>query len=281
MSAGTHNTQSQNLAARMGRWSAAHWKTATFGWLAFVLVAFGLGGMVGTRNIDNTAGPGESGRMNRILDAGFKQPASEQVLIHSRTARAGTPAFDSAVADVVARISKIAVVDEHPLAAHRWQRRPHLEGRALRARRVSDPWRQGQGHRQDLPGPRRRCRRATRPSGLLDRRVRRRKRGERRRDGVRRRPRQGGSALASDHADRARAHLRLARRGGYSAAARADRRLRDLRTRRPLERPAAGRDAGPRDGAPDRARGRGRLLVVLLEARTAGASRWPQPASRA
>ena len=110
MSAGTHNTQSQNLAARMGRWSAAHWKTATFGWLAFVLVAFGLGGMVGTRNIDNTAGPGESGRMNRILDAGFKQPASEQVLIHSRTARAGTPAFDSAVADVVARISKIAVV---------------------------------------------------------------------------------------------------------------------------------------------------------------------------
>ena len=32
-----------NLAARMGRWSAAHWKTATFGWLAFVLVAFGLG----------------------------------------------------------------------------------------------------------------------------------------------------------------------------------------------------------------------------------------------
>ena len=23
-----------NVAARMGRWSAAHWKTATFGWLA-------------------------------------------------------------------------------------------------------------------------------------------------------------------------------------------------------------------------------------------------------
>ena len=26
-----------NLAARVGRWSAAHWKTATFGWLALVL----------------------------------------------------------------------------------------------------------------------------------------------------------------------------------------------------------------------------------------------------
>ena len=57
MSAGTHNMQSQNLAARMGRWSAAHWKTATFGWLAFVLVALGLGGMVGTRSIENAAGP--------------------------------------------------------------------------------------------------------------------------------------------------------------------------------------------------------------------------------
>ena len=137
MSAGTHNTQSQNLAARMGRWSAAHWKTATFGWLAFVLVAFGLGGMVGTRNIDNAAGPGESGRMDRILDAGFKQPAAENVLIQSRTARAGTAAFDAAIADVVARISKIAGVREHPLTAHPRQRRPHLEGRTLRARPVS------------------------------------------------------------------------------------------------------------------------------------------------
>src|SRR5215831_3127348 len=80
-----HNGQSRNVAARMGRWSARHWKTATFGWLAFVLVAFGLGGMVGTRNIDqNMSGPGESGRMDRILDAGFKQPVSEHVLVRSR-----------------------------------------------------------------------------------------------------------------------------------------------------------------------------------------------------
>ena len=65
--------QPRNLAARMGRWSASHWKTATFGWLAFVLVAFALGGMAGTKTIDpNTPGPGESGRMDRILDAGFK-----------------------------------------------------------------------------------------------------------------------------------------------------------------------------------------------------------------
>ncbi len=103
--------QNSNLAARMGRWSAGHWKTATFGWLALVVVAFAVGGQVGTKQVDpNTAGPGESGRMDRILDAGFKLPANESVLIQSRSVRAGTPAFDSVVADVVARVSKVAAV---------------------------------------------------------------------------------------------------------------------------------------------------------------------------
>ena len=68
-----------NVAARMGRWSAGHWKTAVFGWLALVVAAFAVGGAVGTKNVDpNTAGPGESGRMDRILDAGFEQPARER-----------------------------------------------------------------------------------------------------------------------------------------------------------------------------------------------------------
>jgi uncharacterized membrane protein YdfJ with MMPL/SSD domain len=102
----------RNVAARMGRWSADHWKTATFGWLAFVLLAFGLGGAVGTKNIANSAGPGESGRMDRILEAGFEQPASERVLIQSRSQRVGTTAFDTAIADVVARVSTIADVSE-------------------------------------------------------------------------------------------------------------------------------------------------------------------------
>src|SRR5512145_787764 len=101
----------RNLAARMGRWSADHWKTATFGWLAFVAAAFVLGGMVGTTLIDTSKpGPGESGRMDAILDAGFEQPAGESVLIQSHSLRVGTPAFDSAVEDVVARVSKLEVV---------------------------------------------------------------------------------------------------------------------------------------------------------------------------
>ncbi|MGZ6650437.1 MAG: MMPL family transporter, partial [Solirubrobacteraceae bacterium] len=100
-----------NLAGRIGRWSAAHWKTATFGWLGLVLVAFAVGNVVGTKQADPTkAGPGQSGRMDRILDAGFKVPASESVLIQSQAARAGSPAFDAAVKDVVSRLATVPAV---------------------------------------------------------------------------------------------------------------------------------------------------------------------------
>ena len=103
--------QPRNLAAQMGRWSAAHWKTATFGWLAFVVVAFGLGGLVGMKTIDpNASGPGESGRVDRILDAGFQQPAGESILIESSSLRASDPAFTTAIEDVIAGISKLEAV---------------------------------------------------------------------------------------------------------------------------------------------------------------------------
>jgi uncharacterized membrane protein YdfJ with MMPL/SSD domain len=105
------DTPNMNLAARMGRWSAGHWKTATFGWLALVLVAFAVGGAVGTKQIDaNATGPGESGRMDKILDAGFKQPAGESVLVESDSLKTTDPAFASAVADVIAGVSEVDVV---------------------------------------------------------------------------------------------------------------------------------------------------------------------------
>jgi uncharacterized membrane protein YdfJ with MMPL/SSD domain len=108
MSATTHP---RNVAARMGRWSARHRKTAIFGWLAFVVVAFVLGNMAGQKTIDpETAGPGESGRMDKILDTGFKQPAGESVLIQSDTLTTDDPAFRSAVEDVVGTVSRLGVV---------------------------------------------------------------------------------------------------------------------------------------------------------------------------
>ncbi len=68
-----------NLAGRAGRWSAAHWKTAFFGWLVFVVAAVFIGTSVGTNKLlDSNAGDGESGRAQKILGSGdFKQPASE------------------------------------------------------------------------------------------------------------------------------------------------------------------------------------------------------------
>jgi RND superfamily putative drug exporter len=95
----------------MGRFSAAHWKTATFGWLAFVLVVFALGSVVGAKQVDqNAPGPGESGRMQKILDEGFKQPAGESVLVQSRSHRAGDAAFAAAIRDVVSGVSHVPAV---------------------------------------------------------------------------------------------------------------------------------------------------------------------------
>ena len=65
---------SNNLAARMGRWSASHKKTAIFGWLAFIAVAFMIGNAIGTKQLDpNKAGTGESGHVDSVLRDEFKQ----------------------------------------------------------------------------------------------------------------------------------------------------------------------------------------------------------------
>jgi RND superfamily putative drug exporter len=102
-----------NLAARAGRWSAAHWKTATFGWIAFVLVAIVLGGVIGTKSLsDNEGVPGESGRMEKILDESFQRPAGETVLIQSDTLTADSRAFESAVDDVTRRVASIPAVTD-------------------------------------------------------------------------------------------------------------------------------------------------------------------------
>jgi RND superfamily putative drug exporter len=103
--------QSNNLAARAGRWSAEHRKAAILGWLAFVIVAVVLGGAMGTKHIaqDNN-GVGEAGRAMQVLHDRFPQHAGEQVLIQSSTLTARDPAFQTAVSDVVARLSAVKTV---------------------------------------------------------------------------------------------------------------------------------------------------------------------------
>jgi RND superfamily putative drug exporter len=96
----------ENLAARAGRWSAAHWKTATFAWVAFVVVAIAIGYAAGIVNLtDSEQGTGETAKAQAILaQAGFKTPASESVLIKSAQLTADAPAFRATVRDVEAKL---------------------------------------------------------------------------------------------------------------------------------------------------------------------------------
>jgi uncharacterized membrane protein YdfJ with MMPL/SSD domain len=112
--------RARNLAGRMGAWSARHQKAAILGWFAFVIIAFALGIVSGTKQIDEaTSGVGESGRAGRILDAGFQVPASESVLIQSDSIAVQDPAFQAAIKDVVSGVSGLAAVQnlKSPLEA--------------------------------------------------------------------------------------------------------------------------------------------------------------------
>jgi RND superfamily putative drug exporter len=96
-----------NLAGRAGRWSAAHWKTAAFGWLAFALAAVVVGNLIGPREMkDWQIANGESRRAAQILDnADFKIPARESVLVQSKTTTVDDPAFSATVASLVQTLS--------------------------------------------------------------------------------------------------------------------------------------------------------------------------------
>src|SRR3954471_16548565 len=97
---------SLNLAARAGRWSAAHWKTAVAVWVGFVVLAIGVGTATGTHKLSlSEQASGEAARAEQLLSsAGFKTPASEAVLVRSRTQSVADPAFRSAVHDVLAKL---------------------------------------------------------------------------------------------------------------------------------------------------------------------------------
>jgi uncharacterized membrane protein YdfJ with MMPL/SSD domain len=117
--------QSRNLAARMGRWSASHWKTAVFGWLAFVIAAFFIGNAVGTKYLeDDETNVGEARKADKIIDAGFVEAADEQgeiVLIQSKSLTADDPAFKAAVEDVAKTLDgfpKVTKLDTPLEAGH-------------------------------------------------------------------------------------------------------------------------------------------------------------------
>jgi RND superfamily putative drug exporter len=109
----------RSLAARAGRWSAQHRKKAIWGWLAFVVLAFMIGGAVGTKPLEHTqSGVGESGRADRAIADAAPEHAQEMVLIQSTRASAGDPSFRAVAVDLQRRLAALPHTQqfESPLA---------------------------------------------------------------------------------------------------------------------------------------------------------------------
>ncbi len=96
----------RNIAARAGRWSATHKKTAILGWFVFVIAAFWIGGQVGQKNIkpfENFSG--ESAKAELAIHNHYKEaPAGETVIVQSKELKYGDPQFDKAVKAVAGNI---------------------------------------------------------------------------------------------------------------------------------------------------------------------------------
>ena len=113
---------SRNVAARMGRWSASHRKTAIFGWLAFVVVAFAIGMAIPMQKIDEADwNVGEARKGDHIIrDGGFAlDEQSEFVLVQSDTRTVDDPAFRAVIGDAVATLRGFDQVEKlrSPLSA--------------------------------------------------------------------------------------------------------------------------------------------------------------------
>ena len=111
---GARTRAHNQLAARMGRWSARHRWLAIGGWLALIAVVFVLGGLVGTKSLsDADAGVGESGKAARMYaHGGFDGGDPEAVLIQSASDDARTPEFRAAVAEVMRALRRQPGVSE-------------------------------------------------------------------------------------------------------------------------------------------------------------------------
>ena len=90
-------------------WSARHRKTAVFGWLGLVAVAYILGQLLGTPSLPQND-VGQAGQAEQTLQHWVTAPTTEEVLIQARTPGAtfaSDPALRQAVSQVTAALSRL------------------------------------------------------------------------------------------------------------------------------------------------------------------------------
>ena len=259
---------STNVAARMGRWSARHRKTAIFGWLAFVVAAFAVGIAVPHADdrrdrLERRRGPpGRPHHPRRRVRARRAVRVRAHPVGHARPST--TPRFARSSTTPSSTLRSFDAGHEAPLAARGGQRGPDLDGRPLGA----DPVQPGgllrrRGRRTSTRSPTATEKVQDAEPRLLRRPGRLRLDGQGARRDVQGPARDGGPPLDPAHARDPAARVRLARRRVDPAPARAHLGVRDHGARRAAEpdRPDGRVDLGGHP--PDRARGRSRLLALL------------------
>ena len=103
----------QNIASKLGRWSAAHRKTAIVGWLVFVVAVVGLmaSGTLKKETLSTTDQiAGNAGQAERILDEADLRPTEEIVLIQNDNSTVEDPGFRATIEDSAAALAATAHV---------------------------------------------------------------------------------------------------------------------------------------------------------------------------
>jgi len=104
--------KSQNFTSRVASWSATHPGTVVKSWLAFVLIAFALGSLVGMVQLKSVEAENGQSRLADLTQAQQfpRERAGEEVLIESKSGPLAGTAYRVAVTDLVARLSRIPSV---------------------------------------------------------------------------------------------------------------------------------------------------------------------------
>ncbi len=103
----THHNRG-NLAARAGRWSAQHRKSAIIGWFLFVALAVFAGNQVGQKNIaDIDHYSGESRVAEELVQDNFPaDPTTESVVVTSKQYSYGDRNFNAALTSVTDELTR-------------------------------------------------------------------------------------------------------------------------------------------------------------------------------